>query len=145
RLERRLVALAERAADVLMLLDPSGIVRYQSPGIHTLLGITSESTLGLPAAALAVAEDQPQLQRIIHEASADSEGRQPHACLIRAAAADGEQRGLWVSVRNCTAEPALGGLLLAANDISPALQAGRSAPAQQTRRLELRERLLELA
>jgi diguanylate cyclase (GGDEF)-like protein/PAS domain S-box-containing protein len=145
RLERRLVVFAERTSDVLMVLDLGGVVRYQSPVIRATLGIAPESTLGQPAAQLAVAEDQPQLQKVVQEAALDVEGRQAHACLVRAAGADGVPRALWVVVRNCAGEPALGGLLLTANDIGAALQTGRSGPVRQTRRLELRERLLELA
>jgi diguanylate cyclase (GGDEF)-like protein/PAS domain S-box-containing protein len=145
RVERRLVALAESVADVLMVLDAGGIVRYQSPAIRAALGIEPESTLGRPGAALVIEADRPALLKAIQAASIDVAGERTHTCLARASSANGALRELWFSIRNCTAEPALGGLLVTARDVGAALVQRAGEGPQQARRLEFRERLLELA
>ncbi len=145
RIERRLVVFAENAADLLMVLDAGGVVRYQSPAIRAALGIEPESTLGQPGAALAIDEDRPALLKAIQAASIDVAGERTHTCLVRANGADGTAHRLWVAVRNCTSEPALGGLLMTARDVGAVLAQRFGEAPQQARRLEFRERLLELA
>jgi diguanylate cyclase (GGDEF)-like protein/PAS domain S-box-containing protein len=145
RIERRLVVFAENAADLLMVLDAGGIVRYQSPAIRAALGIEPESTLGQPGAALAIEEDRPALLKAIQAASIDVAGKRTHTCLVRATGANGAVHRLWVGIRNCTSEPALGGLLVTARDVGHVLSQRAGEGPQQVRRLEFRERLLELA
>lgn len=145
RIERRLVVFAENTADLLMVLDAGGVVRYQSPAIRTALGIEPESTLGQPGAALAIEEDRPALLKAIQAASIDVAGERTHTCLVRANGANGALHRLWVAIRNCTSEPALGGLLVTARDVGAALSQRAGEGPQQARRLEFRERLLELA
>ncbi|MDL1863301.1 EAL domain-containing protein [Betaproteobacteria bacterium PRO7] len=145
RIERRLVVFAENTADLLMVLDAGGVVRYQSPAIRAALGIEPESTLGQPGAALAIEEDRPALLKAIQAASIDVAGERTHACLVRANGANGAVHRLWVAIRNCSSEPALGGLLVTARDVGAALSQRAGEGPQQARRLEFRERLLELA
>ncbi len=142
--ERRLRAFIEGAADLLMVLDAEGRVRFQAPGIRRILGVAPEATMAQAAWRLLLADDQPALKRVIDAAVRDAAGEHVHTCLVRATAAGGSVHRLWVSVRNYLADNAVGGLLLSARDITAAL-AGDPNSAEQARRLEYRERLLEMA
>jgi diguanylate cyclase (GGDEF)-like protein/PAS domain S-box-containing protein len=144
-LQRRLRAFVDRSADLLMLLDGDGIVRYQSNGIRATLGVVPEATLGQSGVRLAIPADQPALKAAIGAAGRARAADAPVRLLVRAAHADGTTHSLWVSLRNCSADAAIGGLLLTANDIGSALREHVPDRARQVRRLEYRERLLELA
>ena len=144
-LERRLRAFAEHAADALMVLDADGVVRYQSAAIRKWLGIAPDSTVGKPGALLAIAEDQAALRETIETAARDSGSSRTHSCLVRWSSADGAPQRLWISVRNLMSDATVGGLLLTARNVTGAALTRGSEAGRQARRLEFRERLLELA
>ena len=145
RLRRRAELLAEGSADVLMVLDSAGIVRFQSPAIFRVLGIIPESTVGRAGHTLVIEEDRTILRSVIQAAALDTANEQPHMCLVRARDGSGGIHRLWMSVRNYLSEPATAGLLVTARDVTQPLQSRPVDAAQQARRLEFRERLLELA
>jgi diguanylate cyclase (GGDEF)-like protein/PAS domain S-box-containing protein len=143
-LERHLVALSERVADGLMLLDENGVVRFQSPAIGRSLGIAPESTLGRHGSTLAVEADRSLLAEAIRAAAnrgALDAGATHH---VRLAMADGAAREFAVTLRNCIADPALGGLLLIANEARPNAPQ-EAVRSREGRQLEYREQLLDLA
>ncbi len=144
-LERRLRSFAEHAADALMVLDSDGVIRYQSAAIQKSLGIKSDATIGKSGVALVVDDDQPLLREAVDAALRDGSARRTHSCLVRFAHPDGTSRRLWVSVRNLTSDATIGGLLLTARDVTAASLARSAEAGRQARRLEYRERLLELA
>jgi diguanylate cyclase (GGDEF)-like protein/PAS domain S-box-containing protein len=149
RLERRLRVFAEGTADLLMVLDATGVIRYQSAGIRDLLGVAPESTLGQSAWALLLPEDQDHLQQALIDLQGDGSAAPARTLLVSAATAQGGLRRLWLALRNYQQEPSIGGVLLTARDVSAALLAEPRAETKgddaQARRLEYRERLLELA
>jgi diguanylate cyclase (GGDEF)-like protein/PAS domain S-box-containing protein len=144
-LERRLRSFAEHAADALMVLDGEGVIRYQSAAIQKSLGVKSDATIGKPGVSLVVEEDQLALREAIDAAARDSSSRRTHSCLVRFAHADGNLRRLWISARNLMSDATIGGLLLTARDVTGAALARGTEAGRQARRLEYRERLLELA
>jgi diguanylate cyclase (GGDEF)-like protein/PAS domain S-box-containing protein len=148
RLERRVRAFADSTSDVLMLLDAEGQVRYQAPAIRQSLGIAPEATLGQPALAMVLAEDRPRLRATIESAALDNTPR-AHHCLVRVPTPGGGMRRLWLAVHNYQKEPSIGGLLASGHDVTRVLRdAGSDASTHGSdaeRRLEFRERLLELA
>jgi len=144
QLERRLHVLAETCADVLMVLDANGVVRFQAPAIGATLGVAPAVTLGQHGSELAAAEDRAVLRALLAAAVGTDEETRTFTSVIRANHADGSVRRLSVTVRNCLREPAIRGVLVAARDITRAIGA-RAGGVEQARRLELRERLLALA
>jgi len=144
-LERRLLALAERSNDLLMLLDADGVVRYQSPAIRQTLGLAPESTVGQHISELATAEDQHVVTALLREAQADAGGAKSHSDRVQAIGADGVERALWLSLRNCAGEANLGGVLATAVQLHDGVASRPLAQARETRRLRFRERLFELA
>jgi len=145
RLKSRLRVFAELAADLTMLLDSGGKITFQSPSIQASLGLAPEASLGRHVLELVVEEDRARLADTIR-AVLNGEGEaRPHNCLVHAKSANGEERALWVSVRNRLQDDALRGLLLTARDVTDLVPQGYDADARHARRLELRDRLLQLA
>jgi diguanylate cyclase (GGDEF)-like protein/PAS domain S-box-containing protein len=145
RLRQRLRVFAELAADLTMLLDSSGKITFQSPSIRPTLGLAPEATLGRYALELVVEDDRARLAEVIRVALGGEDEARPRSCLVHAQSAGGEERALWVSVHNRLSDDALRGLLLTACDVTDLLPQGFDADARQERRLELRDRLLQLA
>jgi len=144
-LERRLRSFAEHAADALMVLDGEGVIRYQSAAIQKSLDVKADSTIGKPAVSLFVEEDQPAMRAIVNAAARDGPAHRTHSCLVRFTSADGSVQRLWVSVRNLMADSTIGGLLLTVRNVTAAALTRGSEAGRQARRLDFRERLLELA
>jgi diguanylate cyclase (GGDEF)-like protein len=147
-LQERLSGYAENVSDLAMLTDVAGVVAYQSPSAHSVLGRAPIDTLGKPAAALFIEEDRPGFGRVLR-AAADAPAGAPAAdrrrnYLARARDANGMLHTMWVSIRNCLDDPQLGGMIVTAADVS-SLIAEAGPDARQARQLELRDRLLHLA
>ena len=145
RLRRRLRVFAELAADLTMLLDSGGKITFQSPSIQATLGLAPEASLGRNVLELVVEEDRARLADAIRAAISGEDEARPRNCLVHAKTANGEERALWISVRNRLADDALRGLLLTARDVTDLVPQGYDADARHARRLELRDRLLQLA
>lgn len=151
-LQRRLAAFAVNGADVLAVLDAQGVVRFQSPSIERTLGLAAQQTVGRPATELALDVDRAALEATIAAALRTATGR-AHARRVRMLDAEGCQRTLWVCVRNCFEEPAIGGLLLTAVElpatdteaVNDARPPGELPAPREARRIDFRERLLDLA
>ncbi len=144
QLQQHLSGYAEQVSDLTMLTDAMGVVAYQSPAAHALLGQATKDTIGKSAAALFIEEDRPGFSRALRAAADAAGGDRRRNYLARARAADGGLRTLWVSIRNCLDDPQLGGMVITAADVST-LIAEAGPDARQARQLELRDRLLHLA
>jgi diguanylate cyclase (GGDEF)-like protein/PAS domain S-box-containing protein len=150
-LEQRLIAFAANSADLLMVLDAKGIVRYQSPAIVRTLGLSQQDFIGRHGSTLAVADDRYLLEDAI-SAALQSNGSRAPACKVRAVDATGRVRTLWVVVRDCSSEPAIGGLMLTAVELTdetvvpePAGAHVQAPAVREARRVDFQERLLDLA
>lgn len=143
-LQERLAGYAEHVSDLAMLADPAGVIAYQSPSLHAVLGRAPKDTIGKPAASLFIDEDRPGFARALRAAVDATDGERRRNYLARARAADGSLHTLWVSIRNCLEDPQLGGIVITAADVST-LIAEAGPDARQARQLELRDRLLHLA
>jgi diguanylate cyclase (GGDEF)-like protein len=153
RLERRLRVFLDVIADAVMLVDPQGVVRFQSHAIRSSLGLVPETTVARPLAALVAAEDRPALAAAFDTALADREGGQGASVEATLTDAQGSPRRARLRLRNYQRDPAVGALvvavhLLAPPAVAPVISSVRRraiARADQGRPLEFREQLLELA
>jgi diguanylate cyclase (GGDEF)-like protein/PAS domain S-box-containing protein len=143
-LQERLGGYAEHVSDLAMLTDAAGVVAYQSPSAHALLGRAPVDTVGRPAAGLFIEEDRPGFGRALRAAADGPVGDRRRNFLARARDASGALHTLWVTIRNCLDDPQLGGMIVTASDVSM-LIAEAGPDARQARQLELRDRLLHLA
>ncbi|MCS7100422.1 MAG: EAL domain-containing protein, partial [Burkholderiaceae bacterium] len=150
-LQQRLLAFAVHAADVVAVLDASGVIRYQSPAITRTTGVSPQATLGLRAASLVSDEDRPAVEAAIL-AAGQADAGSAATRRVRLRAGDGTTRPCLLTVRNCQSVPGIGGLLLTAtlmpDGAAPAEEDGgcvEPALLRQARRADFRERLLDLA
>jgi diguanylate cyclase (GGDEF)-like protein/PAS domain S-box-containing protein len=145
RLKRRLRVFSELAADLTMLLDAGGKILFQSPSIRAALGLEPEASLGRHVLELVVEDDRARLADVIRAAVTGEDEARARNCLVHAKSANGEERALWISVRNRLDDDALKGLLLTARDVTDLVPQGYEANARHARRLQLRDGLLQLA
>ncbi len=145
RVERRLRAFVTHVADVLLVLDDAGTIRYQSPAVARTLGLLPESNLGRPISSLVAPADQARLAQALLNVKGDAASARSETLQARLIGADGISCLCWVTLVNLSADLSIGGLLLTARDIGAASAGSDADAGRQARRLELRERLLELA
>ena len=155
-LERRVRTLSLNTADLLMVLDAEGIVRYQSPAIRASLGLAPDQTIGRAVTAIVEPEDRAALGDAI-QALVRGGASHVQSCAARIRHADGQLRSIWVTVRDCGGDAAVGGLLLTGVDVTSAQLPALTAPAvagstadgrrgaASMRKLIYRDRLLDLA
>jgi len=153
RLERRLRVFIEAAADLLMLVDTAGVVRFQSSAIGASLGRVPEATAGRPLAELLVEEDRAALTSAIEAAVAAKAQDRPQTLEVGIRDGRGAVQRVRIAIRNCLSDAALGGLLVTGHQLGPSTSSasgvGSTGPpaavAQHLRQLRFREQLLELA
>lgn len=149
--ERQLLRIAGEEAEILMLADSLGVVRYQSQAIGTALGIAADATIGRPLASLANPADAPALSRAVGESLGRYSGGQPVTIDTGLLDAEGQPWRWRLSISNLLRDPAVGGLLVsgkrapAEREPVATVATGDLSAAQQRRRLEFREHLLGLA
>lgn len=149
-LERRLRAIADHAADLVMLVDAQGVVRYQSAAIGGSLGIAPELTVGQPLAALVESDDRAALATCMAAALQESDARREHALELLVVDVKGLPRRWRLSMRNFLNDPSVGALLVSGNEQAAALaplpiRVRATTSLDHARRLAFREQLLELA
>jgi diguanylate cyclase (GGDEF)-like protein/PAS domain S-box-containing protein len=111
----RFAALVENAADVIAVLSPAGIVEYASPAATRTLSPDSGVLEGADLLALIHPDDRPS--SLLSLARPDEQGIGAPVEL-RVAAADGGWRHLEVVVTDLSDNPAIGGIVLNARDVT---------------------------
>jgi diguanylate cyclase (GGDEF)-like protein/PAS domain S-box-containing protein len=111
--ERRFRLLTERASDVVLIVNPDGLIRYATPSVETVLGITPERMCGRSLLDLVVADDRPAISEHLRNAQQGKAGRLEFRGLV-----DGSS---WVyleaMVRDLTDAHEVGGLVVNLRDI----------------------------
>ncbi|MFN8619440.1 MAG: sensor domain-containing diguanylate cyclase [Chloroflexota bacterium] len=112
--EEHFRALVEHASDLITVLSPSGVVRFQTPSLGTLLGYPEEACVGTPLADLVHPDDLGLFQGLIDTARAGS-GAASREIRLR------HRDGYWVptetAVDDLSDEPAVHGFVLTSRDI----------------------------
>jgi diguanylate cyclase (GGDEF)-like protein/PAS domain S-box-containing protein len=111
----RFAALVENAADVIAVLSPTGIVEYASPAATRTLSPASGVLEGADLLALIHPDDRPE--SLLSLARPDEQGIGAPVEL-RVAASDGSWRHLEVVVTDLSDNPAIGGIVLNARDVT---------------------------
>jgi diguanylate cyclase (GGDEF)-like protein/PAS domain S-box-containing protein len=111
----RFAALVENAADVIAVLSPQGIVEYASPAATRTLAPSSGELEGADLLALVHPDDRPE--SMLSLAPPDEQGIGAPVEL-RVAAVDGGWRHLEVVVTDLSDNPAIGGVVLNARDVT---------------------------
>ncbi len=114
--EQRFRALVQRASDLILVVDPTGVISYVSPSIARVLGHAAEDVRGTSWLDLLHPDDAAHTRRIYAElvatpgASAAGEVRARHR--------DGSWRTLEVNRSNLLDEPGVEGIVVNARDIT---------------------------
>jgi diguanylate cyclase (GGDEF)-like protein/PAS domain S-box-containing protein len=115
RSEERFRNLVQNASDVVAILDPDGTIRYVSPSVFAILGRTPDEMVGLrmldfldPAAA----DDSEQFSAVQSTVRGSATSR------VRLRHADGTYRDVEMILSNQLHEPAIGGIVMNARDVT---------------------------
>jgi diguanylate cyclase (GGDEF)-like protein/PAS domain S-box-containing protein len=115
RPDQRLQTLLSKAVEGLVVIDGSGMIRYVSPGLVTLLGV-GDDLLGRDALDLVHPEDAPAVRGALATVLAREEG--DLTLEFRAEHVDGTWRWLEARATNLLAEPSVHGIALSLRDVS---------------------------
>jgi len=69
RTEARFAALVQNSSDVVTLVDPSGVVRYQTPSVERILGYGAAELLGRLLAETVHHDDEPRFRALLSQAA----------------------------------------------------------------------------
>jgi diguanylate cyclase (GGDEF)-like protein/PAS domain S-box-containing protein len=115
--ERQFRSLVQNSSDMVTLIGPEGVVRYQSPGIRAVLGREPEAVVGLRWSALIHPDDaqtsRAQLTKVLaggRAATANFECRVGHT--------DGSWREVDTIMTNLLEDPDVAGIVLNSRDVT---------------------------
>lgn len=113
--EERFRSLVQHSTDMVTVIDPAGIVRYQSPSAERLLGISGPDLVGQSWRAMLHPEDAPRAQKLL-EASA--KGRPISGPIEwRVERADRGWLHLETAITDLVNEPSVQGIVLNSRDV----------------------------
>jgi diguanylate cyclase (GGDEF)-like protein/PAS domain S-box-containing protein len=117
RNERKFRSLVQNSPDVVTLIGSDGVIRFQSPGVRTMLGREGDGLIGQPLGALIHPEDVPaartQLAKVLAgglAATANFECRVGHA--------DGSWREVDTVITNLLDDPDVAAIVLNSRDVT---------------------------
>src|SRR5262249_4601290 len=111
----RFDALVENAADIICVLTADGIVEYASPAVSRVLGYEDEALEGTDLMSLVHPDDTPE--NVLSLVNQDELGIGA-AVELRLMASDGSWKHLEVVASDLTENPAIGGIVLNARDVT---------------------------
>jgi PAS domain S-box-containing protein len=131
--ETRSRALAQSSTDVITLVDPDGVITYQSAAVQRVFDLPADGFVGRPLTDWVHPEDV-EACRFVLAAARDGEAAPRVECRLQHA--DGTYRFTESVVTNLLDEPTVGALVLNTRDITD-----RKITADQLRVVEERERI----
>ena len=115
--EARFASLVQNSTDLITVLAADGIVLYQSPSIEPVLGYSADEVTGRPFASLLHPSEQGRLLLRLTDGAAGARSHpEPIECLL--AHRDGSLRHFEILHTNLLDDPAVGGIVLNARDVS---------------------------
>ncbi len=109
-------ALEDHAAQVMLVLDATGTLRWIGPVVQRTLGYQADDLAGTSVLALLHPDDVAQVRRCYHRLLAAPEA--PVSLQLRVRHRDGSWRVMAVSGTNLLAAPAVRGILVIAADLT---------------------------
>lgn len=109
-------ALLELSSDLVVVLDARGVVQYESPSFHRLLGLQPEERRGVSFLERVHPEDQGRVSQAF--ANCLAEPSQLQKAEVRIAHVDGRWRTVDCVARNLLADPAVGGVVVNLREIT---------------------------
>ena len=116
RTEEHLRALIESSSDIITVVSSDGTVRYQSPTVERVLGYRPEELSGANALDLVHDDDRPAFRSMLNAVAGDS--AVTRSAELRFRHKQGSWRTLDCLGKNLVQNPAVGGIVLDARDIT---------------------------
>ncbi len=116
RTEERYRALVQHSTDVITILDPDGVIRYQSPSLGRSLGYAPEATVGRSMAELVHPEDRRRVE-VLFRRGLRQDG-DFGSVEFRCRHADGHHVYVEAVGTNMTATPSVRGIVLNSRDVT---------------------------
>ena len=118
--EQRYRALSEQASDLVLVINAAGLYCYASPSHERILGYSPETLLNSNIFSYIHPEDKTQVRAAFQIAYKEPGMTAKTACRVRHA------DGTWVTVecigRNCLQDPAVGGFIINARNITAQME-----------------------
>ena len=126
-------AISEKTTELILVLDAGGRTIYESPSHQTVLGYAPESLLGRSPFDFFHPDERAEAEAQFARMLADA--REVISARIRFRHANGSYRTLEIVARNLVAEPAVGGVVINAHDVTEqeAATAARRAAEREAR------------
>jgi len=117
RTERRFAALVRRSDDVMLVLSDEGVITFATPSVARLLGITDPAVLvGRHYLGMVTRGERAAAAAVVSRALAG--GGEPAQVDLKVPLRGGEEAWFAISVTDCRDDPAVGGLIVNAHDIT---------------------------
>jgi len=116
RAERRLAALVEQSADLVLVVDDRGRTQFTSPNLMQVLGLDAEKLLNADPVDLAHVDEAEALRSLIQTPSKADDV--PVAIECRLETSDGKFRWFDITTRDFSDDPEVGGVVLTARDVN---------------------------
>ncbi len=131
-------ALIENTSDIVTVTDPNGTIRYQSPAVERVLGYPVGELIGTDSVQLLHPDDREPSPP--HEAGpGHGAGGRTRVVEQRMRHKDGSWRLMEVEISDLTGDPAVGGIVSSARDITRSTQAAQALAASEEQYRELFE------
>jgi PAS domain S-box-containing protein len=121
--EERFRSLVQYASDIITIIGPEGIIRYQSPSIERILGYDPRELIGTNAFDYVHPEDAEQVRSAFAQALENQEVSPPVEFRFRHE--DGSWRFLEAVGNNLLVDPVVSGMVVNSRDITERKQAER--------------------
>lgn len=129
RNERRLHALVQNTSDIILTIDSQGLISYVSPSVERTLDYATASILGGIIFDFIHPDDQDRVREMLTSLE-ESPGMTAPTTEFRISHNDGSWRHLEAVTTNLMNDPAIGGIILVARDISEHKQLERQLTRQ---------------
>ena len=114
--EKRFRAMAQHVSDIVVVLDAEGTLVYSSPSATRIMGYGDDEWLQRDALELVHPDDLEEIRRILDAVLAKPGPTKP--TWVRVAHSDGSWRWLEAIANNLLDEPAVGGIVVHARDVT---------------------------
>lgn len=115
--EERFRSLVQNASDIIMVLDSSGVILYESPAVGRVLGYKPEERIGKSAFDMLHPDDAGKVRKVLQE-YVGKPGSQPPRIEYRVKARDGTWRHFEAIGTNLLRDPSVGGIVVNARDVT---------------------------
>ncbi|GIF96907.1 diguanylate cyclase domain-containing protein [Catellatospora citrea] len=126
--ERRFRSLVQNASDVTLVVDRTGAIRYASPSMHTVLGVSPQEAEGRPARHVLTVQQSDGAPEWL----APLYGRPAHREELQIRQGDGTLKHLELVSTNLLDDPSVGGIVINLRDVSEAKDLQRRLRHQAT-------------